>query len=293
MEQRACEKKFRNMLTFYRKITVACGSADAKPKFSVVTYQEQHRAEQEVSFAGEGEMMWQEQAIEYWTTTAGGALSRDEGKTRWDQRAANYQEQGIIHDMLSPNVKFPLRLRVSTKDTVHYVNRIVDTKMYTKGETAIKKPKTEDFDKLNSRVMVGFDQHGNASADAARNDLAQKMVGAGSGQAFSDIGVLLPDITVLSSGDGVADSGEQGPGPGAPGPGVVVAAELASGSEHGELESTTATKKGVNKRKWVDIDKEAHTYTYIHILIYIAKNKQLPDYRIFLCILGLQILAII
>eukprot|EP00972_Heterocapsa_arctica_P108784 16017323-Heterocapsa_arctica.AAC.1 len=147
-------------------------------------------------------MMWQEQAIEYWTTTAGGALSRDEGKTRWDQRAANYQELGIIHDMLSPNAKFPLRLRVPTKDTVNYVNRIVDSKMYTKGETAIKKPKTADFDRLNSRVMVGFDQHGNASADAARNDLAQKMVGAGSGQAFSDIGVLLPDITVLSSGDG-------------------------------------------------------------------------------------------
>jgi len=61
-EQRRDPKKLVSMLAFYKKIADACASTD-KPKFSIAVYQETHAAEQEVSYAGEGEMMWQEQAL--------------------------------------------------------------------------------------------------------------------------------------------------------------------------------------------------------------------------------------
>jgi hypothetical protein len=61
-DQRRDPKKLVAMLSFYKKIMDACSSHE-KPKFNIACYQETHAAEQSVSYSGEGEMMWQEQAL--------------------------------------------------------------------------------------------------------------------------------------------------------------------------------------------------------------------------------------
>lgn len=205
--QRSTEKGTKAMLDYYRKLLSACTLST--PKFTVAQYMEQERSEQEVEYGGLGELMWEVEAIEFWMTTKGGAMSRDDAKHKWDSWAANYTEWGILSDMQSPNPKFPLRLRIPTKDTIDFKSRVVDSKLICKSETGIKKPKEADLEKLNARLLTGFEKHGNASNDSRRLELAQQMVSAGAGQAFSDVGVLLSDITVLGSDEKKAEADEE------------------------------------------------------------------------------------
>eukprot|EP00975_Prorocentrum_lima_P041644 8748331-Prorocentrum_lima.AAC.1 len=79
-------------------------------------------------------MMWENQAIEYWKTTAGGGLGQTEAKAKWDDWALHWREREIPSDFLSPNPDKRLRLRIPTADMVDFLNCVKDTKEVTKGE---------------------------------------------------------------------------------------------------------------------------------------------------------------
>ncbi len=70
-------------------------------------------------FLAKGCMMWEKQAIEHWQTTAGGRLSEEDAKARWEEWTSNKEEMGLIFDLKGPARK-PLRLRVGTLDEVNF-----------------------------------------------------------------------------------------------------------------------------------------------------------------------------
>lgn len=284
-EMRSTDKGTKSMLDFYRKVLAACNT-DKGVRFSVAQYQEQSRTEQAIEFSGRGRMMWERQAVEWWMSTSGGGLSQDDAQARWDMWAANFKSMEIIHDYLSPNVSKPLRLRVPMADDVDFVNRAVDAKMVTNSEAIVKKPGDDKIEQMKSRIMTGFEKQGNASANAGRMQTAQSMVSAGAGEAFSDVGVVLPDITVLGLEQQLREAGEeQAAGPGSA---MVLAANSGgasgSGSSSGgsggalagkssgdgggaqqfsprkdEEEPASEKKSQGQKRKWIDVDKEVNS----------------------------------
>ena len=275
-EQRSTDKGTKSMLDFYRKVLAAC-NAEKGTRFSIAQYQEQSRTEQAIEFAGRGKMMWERQAVEFWMTTAGGGLSQDDAQARWDMWAANFKTMEIINDYLSPNPSKPLRLRVPVSDDVDFVNRAVELKMLTKSEFAVKKPGEAQVDQLSARILTGFEKHGNASAHSGRVQTAQGMVSAGAGEAFSDVGVILPDITVLGLDQQLRElqqeAEEQAAGGGsalvlANGSGVAGGGTPSKHSGDGgglqlysprkDDEDPHTEKKG-QKRKWVDFDKEVNS----------------------------------
>ena len=204
-QQRATPKGTKKMLDFYRHVEDSCGIKKAV-KFCVAQFQHEHAAEQSIDFAGEGEMMWERQAIEYWTSVPGGALSQDDAQARWNDWSSHYLDREIIHDEKSPNPKKPLRLRIPTKDSVNFVNRSIDAKRTVATETPVKKPKEADLEKMQARLSVGFGS-GTGGGDIARQQTAQAMVSAGAGQAFADVAMKFSDITILA-GAQKKDSGE-------------------------------------------------------------------------------------
>ena len=86
---------------------------------------------------------------------------------------------------------------------------------------------------------------GNSPNDLSQLDMAQQMVSAGGGQAFSDVGVLLPDITAL--GGVASQEGEVGD---------PQKEHDAASTEHLAADTTQSSpqkkdeKKQVEKRKW-------------------------------------------
>ena len=205
--QRRTPAGTKGMLDYYRTIMTACG-VEVTPKFSHAHYTEFQKKEQGIQFAANGIMMWEEQAIEHWMSTAGGGSSRQQSKAKWDDWAAHHKERKVAHDFRSPHEDGGLRLRVPTTDEVNFISASMKGKSVTCSDQAIKKPKLEDLGKLEARAMTGFDAMGNSSNDNNQLDMAQQMVSAGGGQAFADVGVLLPDITAL--GGATSQEGEAG-----------------------------------------------------------------------------------
>ena len=250
-KERSTEKGTKAMLDYYRKLLSNCGELTKSPKFAVAQYQEQHRYEQETAWTGHGTMMWERQAVEFWMTAAGGSRSAEEAQAKWDHWSANYKDMKIIHDFLSPNPSKPLRLRVPTGDTVDFKNSSIDSKIVNKTENAVKRPKVDDIDKMKARASMGFDAMGNGAGISGRQELAQQMVSAGSGEAFDGPGMLLQDITVLGSTAEESDDG-------AAAASKTEAAESASAAGPGVQSSIDeiVTEKKKKQKKWVDIEKE-------------------------------------
>jgi hypothetical protein len=256
-EMRASPKGTKSILDFYRQLEANC-TPGSKSKFNVAQFEEEHRAEQSVDFLDLGTMMWEQQAIEHWQSTPGGSLSHSDAKAKWDHLAANYKDLGIVNDQKSPNKEKPLRLRIHTGDNVNFANRSIHAKTTKLSEAAVKKPKTEDIDRMAGRIMTGFASTGSGSGSVSNQQVAQSMVSAGAGQAFDDIGVKLDDITVLGMNvakqyDDDEDDNE----------GKDDKADAATGGGGGGNEQPTPSprkeeQKGT-KRKWLDISKEINS----------------------------------
>ena len=114
-----------------------------------------------------------------------------------------------MHDFLSPNAKKPLRLRIPTSVDVDFLNQAMNSKQIEASELGVKKPKVEDVDRMRARTLTGFDKVGNGSAGVDNQNIARSMIGAGAGTAFDNVGMSLPDITVLGgSNDDPSDVDE-------------------------------------------------------------------------------------
>ncbi|CAK0890782.1 unnamed protein product [Prorocentrum cordatum] len=192
-EQKADDAKVKKMLDHYRKI-IASAEDTKKARFMVAQYTEVYKTEQGVENIDAGKMMWEDKAIDYWKTTPGGALGADEAKAKWDDMAANYKERKMSMDMGGPNPKKPMQLRVFMGKHVNFKNAATIEKHIERAEASIK-------NRLRKSGTMGT----GASSSEMQN-VAIGMVSSGSGQAFSQVGMQLPDVTVLGRRDDDEDA---------------------------------------------------------------------------------------
>ena len=83
-------------------------------------------------------------------------------------------------------------------------------KQVSKRNAPVKKPKAEDINKLVSRAQTGFAKMGTGANAVEQQSMAQGLVSAGAGEAFSDIGLYFGDITVLGAKD-IPEEEEEAP----------------------------------------------------------------------------------
>lgn len=111
---KACDKKYKGLLTNYRfsKLSARGGVAKAKqkPQFLLAKYRERVSASTSSIKDDIDSMMWEEQAIEFWMTAAGGLYTRNKAQRRWDEMVAN--KDAYDYDQLGPNEERPLRLPI-------------------------------------------------------------------------------------------------------------------------------------------------------------------------------------
>ncbi|CAK0794149.1 unnamed protein product, partial [Prorocentrum cordatum] len=127
-------------------------------------------------------------------------------KAKWDDMAANYKERKIPMDMDGPNPKKPMQLRVFMGKNVNFKNAATIEKHIERAEASIKKPTEEKWDNLRGKTFRNFDKMGTGPSSSDMQDVAIGIVSSGSGQAFSQVGMQLPDVTILGRRDDDEDA---------------------------------------------------------------------------------------
>ena len=119
--QKACPKKLQSMLSNYH---AACDDAQRsgskKATWTIAAYEESIRATSGTKFIDEGELMWQDQAIQFFQTPAGKNLTQAQAKSKWEAMIAAMDEH-TVHDKEGPP-HAPLRLRVHVADKVNFAS---------------------------------------------------------------------------------------------------------------------------------------------------------------------------
>ena len=94
-------------------------------------------------FQDEGQMMWARQAIKFWQSADGGALTEEEAELKWKTETADLNNRDIMADNLGP-AKKPLRIRVHTADKVNFTNSYAKKRKVEMSERPNKKAMQED-----------------------------------------------------------------------------------------------------------------------------------------------------
>ena len=66
------------------------------------------------------------QAISFWQSVDGGALTAEEAEAKWKTMASQVGEEGVVSDQLGPPKK-PLRLAVDRADMIYKYNKMTKT----------------------------------------------------------------------------------------------------------------------------------------------------------------------
>lgn len=116
-------KALKALVTNYGNAQAEAEKAGNKKNFwNLATYMEELKASSETIGIKRGKMMWRDQAIEFWQTTAGGSKQKYEAEAKWNHEAANAPALRIATDQKGPS-QAPLRLWVHTEDIVDDVRR--------------------------------------------------------------------------------------------------------------------------------------------------------------------------
>ena len=91
-------------------------AGDKKTTFCISTFIESQKASSKVRSNELGQLMWEDQAIEFFQTTAGGSLTKAKAKIEWDSRVANVDDDTLT-DQKGPQHS-ALRIWVKTGDMV-------------------------------------------------------------------------------------------------------------------------------------------------------------------------------
>ena len=127
---KADPKKLKSLVTSYRQASQEAEKAGQKKStWNLAEYLEEVRASSETVGTSRGKMMWQDQAIEFWRSTDGGSLTKQEAASKWDELVATYEALGIPNDQKGP-AKASLRLRIHTEDLVDDVKRVAKEKSF-------------------------------------------------------------------------------------------------------------------------------------------------------------------
>ena len=126
---RADPKQLKSLVTNYKSAMQEAERTGVKRNFwNLATYMEEVKASSEDVGTERGQMMWKDQAIEFWQSTAGGSLQKYEAEGKWNHEAANAKELGTAQDQKGPK-QAPLRLWVHTEDIIDKVRRYSRSKI--------------------------------------------------------------------------------------------------------------------------------------------------------------------
>ena len=95
-------------------------AGNKKTTFCISTFIESQKASSKVRSNELGQLMWEDQAIEFFQTTAGGSLTKAKAKIEWDSRVANVDDDTLT-DQKGPQHS-ALRIWVKTGDMVSFEN---------------------------------------------------------------------------------------------------------------------------------------------------------------------------
>ncbi len=237
-EIRSTPKKLKVMLESYSKAYntwVEKGKPGKGNGFCLVTYIEEAEATTGVEYVGEKVMMWERQAIMFWQSVDGGAISEEDAANRWQTMAAAKNDEKIPWDMLGP-VKKPLRMAIPTRDVVNTLNSFLRKRKVEMRDKPSKSTSQENIDRMIKRTQMHHDTSvgvGGVAASSSLKDISHRMVTARAGEAFSHVGMdvdsmdaMLSEIVETPSGGKEVDNveilepDEEEPAPGRPSKGA-------------------------------------------------------------------------
>lgn len=129
---KADPKALKHLVNNYKNAVQEAEKTGVKRNFwNLAIYMEEVRASSETVGTDRGQLMWRDQAIEFWMSTDGGSMAKYEAEAKWNYEAANYQTLGTATDQKGPE-RAPLRLRVHTADLIDQVKRVAREKILSR-----------------------------------------------------------------------------------------------------------------------------------------------------------------
>ena len=109
----------KHMLASYAAAMAAAGNnkGPRKEAWSITRYIETVKSTTKTKKTGRNQLMWREQAIEFWKSLPGGGLSHTMADSKWTMMESTYLESGLDYDNEGPDGA-SLRLAVRVADFV-------------------------------------------------------------------------------------------------------------------------------------------------------------------------------
>jgi hypothetical protein len=216
-------KKLRAVLGNY---FTRCPQKEGKKRavFPIAQWVEEVRQSESVIRDGVYEMMHVKAFAHFISKPQNGSMEPEEARILWRQ---NYDAAQAIADSLGPTDKLANRVAVKTKDLVIIRDQQSRSRAVLVSERDIKKARTEDIEKMESRLQNSSDWKFRPSGLAiSSRELARNMtkafslsVAAGDGSAFSASAqgaVAVGVVRDLEDDDGGDDSYKESKANGAP-----------------------------------------------------------------------------
>ena len=194
-----CKKMLDSYGKAYKNWTAGKTS---KLVWSIVQYKERAKAESGVMLSGNSQLMWERQAIKFWMSVDGGALSETEAEAKWSALAARVGEPDVIYDKNGPTRK-PLRVAVLREDMVYNYNKLAKERELEFQDKPQKKVDAGTIEKYAKRVTSNHQQVGGNHSEAmakvlpSGSRLEQSLVQGGAGQAFDEANMNIGNIQDL------------------------------------------------------------------------------------------------
>jgi hypothetical protein len=167
------EERLCKLLAVYHQRCPEKDAGGKRGKFIMAEYIEEYEASTEILKDDVGEMMEEEEFIEFCKTVKGGKLTFAQAQTKWcllkDSKGDNYHDFG--------GKGGDIRFRVTVKDTVVFRNAFRHTKETQFKGKAVKNPDQNAMDQMRRDIALG---HDGMEGDFHMQGMAKLMVGAGS-----------------------------------------------------------------------------------------------------------------
>ena len=170
-ECQQCESRFQTVVATYKKRCPDTGTGGRRGTFSLAEYKEEFETSTEILKDDVGEMMNEEEFMDYCKTCKGGKLTTAAAALKWLTMKDNKKEY------ISDYKHGELRFRVSVKDVVTFRNAYKRSKKIELKNKGVKNPNEDQIDKMMNDIQKG---HDNMMCDM--EDMAKNMVLSG-GQA--------------------------------------------------------------------------------------------------------------
>ena len=171
------ETRLQKLIKTYHEKCPESGNAGSRGKFFCAEYSETHEASTEVLTDEVGEMMFEDEFLDWCRTLKGGRLSSTAAQLKWNDMKEHPKD--FLTDHKGPGGQ--VRFRVAVKDVVTFRNAYRRRKEVSMRRSAIKNPDADGIDKLKRDLMLGHESMGPAGEDSNLMAIAKNMVGTGAG----------------------------------------------------------------------------------------------------------------